>query len=129
MSRRGITAWIIEWDGTEHAMQRDGLSGVAAVLSGRLGAERVRWLTEQVYLDATSTEAERVLYARARSRNPYPAEFERVAGGIPWQGSITCGHNPWLHARKVTKLRAEKAPNGEERLVWEEIPRPEFPAL
>lgn len=64
-------------------------------------------------------------YAKNRTFNPYPAEFERV-NGVTWEGQITCGHNPWLFARLVDNLANTGEPDDEATVVWTERPKPDF---
>jgi hypothetical protein len=45
--------------------------------------------------------------------------------GLPWEGHVHCGHNPFLEARVVDGLHVELGPDGEERLVWNERPKPD----
>lgn len=124
----GVTAWIIEWQGTEHAMNQSRLSGVAAILNGRWGGERVRQLTEIIYLNATSTDAERIHYARSSASNPYRAAFN-THQGVPRTDQVLCGHHPFLFARRVRNLRARPTGTGGEALSWDEIPDPDFPSI
>lgn len=85
----------------------------------------VREYMEQYYIDNYYSVREKLLYAKSRKNNPYPAVFE-LLDNVPWQGRITCGHNPFLFGRLVRKLRIVDGPNGEE-LAWEELPIPQHP--
>jgi hypothetical protein len=100
------SAWLVTWDGTSPPDDR-----VVAVLNHRLGRNRVREIVEQMYVIlAGYGHAEKLTCAISAKSNPYPAlltNFER----------ITCGHNPWLYARRVTNLSVQEG-----RLVWTEPP-------
>lgn len=96
---------------------------VAAILNYRTSPERVRRFVELLYASRFYSYSEKLLFAKDRKRNPYPAEFGAV-NGLPWQGQVTCGHNPWLFARLVENLRVEVDEQGEEQLVWGEVAKP-----
>lgn len=61
--------------------------------------------------------------ARNKKLNPYPAHFSKI-NGITWLGRIYCGHNPYLFARKVDKLKVKVGENGKEIITWKEISKP-----
>ena len=100
------SAWLVTWDGTKLPHER-----VITVLNYRMGAEKVREIIEQIYLIlANYTVREKLMYACTAQENPYRAQvhkFERV----------TCGHNPWLYARRVSNLSMK----GDD-LIWTEPP-------
>jgi hypothetical protein len=103
---RGRKAWLVrwEWAGNHAAVEQP----VAAILSPRLGPERVRQAVELLYASLSYTPDEMLEAARDGGFNPYRATFNtvnvRMDGRdlqVPWQGEIACGHNPWLAARKA----------------------------
>lgn len=53
------------------------------------------------------------------SLNPYQATFGSLKG-IPWQGEVYCGHNPYLKARIVTNISSDSTG----KFTWEEIKTP-----
>ena len=121
-----MKAWLITWKWAgDHAAEDDP---VVAVLSARTSAKDVRKYVERLYVEKTASLAEKLSYARYNQPQelPYPAEFGQV-GGLRYQGEITCGHNPWLHARLVDDLRIEADANGNDVPRWTEI-RPRRPA-
>ena len=110
-----MRAWIITWDN----YQGTGDDSVVMVLNGRMGIERVRWYVELMYIEKTSSDAEKYDYARPKKsrRTAFPAEVTRTIKG---EGHIHCGHNPWLFARLVDELRVETNDDGVEVLKWKE---------
>ncbi|HYM46072.1 MAG TPA: hypothetical protein VES65_07935 [Solirubrobacteraceae bacterium] len=100
-------AWLVrwEWAGDRAAVEEP----VAAILSPRLGGEQVRRAVEMLYASASYSPDEMLRAAQQHgSFNPYPAEFATVSvkvngqtARVRWEGEITCGHNPWLTARKA----------------------------
>ena len=56
-----------------------------------------------IYANEFYTCRERIAFAKDKKLNPYGATFDDIEG-IPWQGRILCGHNPWLEARLVDNL-------------------------
>ena len=104
------TAWVVTWDWSgDHAKVEDR---VVAVLNYRLSSRNVSLFIEQLYCSYEYSHADKLSVAIRRKENPYPAEYAPPG--------ITCGHNPWLYARKVSILRIEKDVNGDESLVWDE---------
>jgi hypothetical protein len=83
---------------------------------------RVRQTVELLNANAFYTLSERMNYAKGQF-NPYPARYARI-GGVVWEGRIYCGHNPYLFARKVENLAVRENEDGDQTLVWDEIPRP-----
>lgn len=123
-SRIGISAWLVTWEWAgDHAKSE---RKIAAVLNPHWFPDRVREYVEFIYVNSSYAISERIAYAKNRSFNPYPAQFMRLAGGIPYEGEIICGDNPWLFARRVDHLAATGEPDCEEAVVWTERPRPDF---
>jgi hypothetical protein len=122
-SRKGITAWLVTWQWVgDHAKPE---RKIAAILNPHWSPDRVREYVEFMYVNSHYSISERIAYAKNRSFNPYPAKFACV-NDIPWNGQITCGHNPWLFARLVDNLAATGEPDDEEKVVWTERPKPNF---
>jgi hypothetical protein len=125
-SKKGITAWLATWDWLgNHAKPK---RKIAAIINPHWSPDHVREYLELIYVNSYYSLPERIAYAKNRSFNPYPAEFVRV-NGVPWQGQITCGHNPSLFARLVDNLAATTETDDEEKLVWTERSRPNFDKL
>jgi hypothetical protein len=119
-------AWLITWEWIgDHAKKENK---IVSILNYRVSPRNVRDYVERLYVDSEYSFTERVEYAKSRKNNPYPAEFDRI-NGVPWEGRIHCGHNPFLFARFVTNLRVELNADQREHLRWEEIPRPKLPKL
>jgi len=113
-------AWLVTWVGSDIENE------VVAIFNYRKSPKTVLEFLEQFYIATGYSDTEKLIYAKNKKHNPYPAEYERV-NGILWQGRIHCGHNPHLYACYVTNLGIVKDENDREKLVWEEIPKPEFP--
>ena len=119
---RGITAWLITWEHFgDHAVPP---SHIAAILNYRWPGDRVRKEVELLYVNSSYSLAERIAYAKNKSLNPYPAEFNRI-NGIPLTSQIICGHNPFLYARLVDNLLAVENDLGEAQVTWNERPGPD----
>jgi hypothetical protein len=116
-------AWLVtwEWEGAHAKPERR----IAAILNPRWSPDRVRKYVELIYVNSCYSHSERIAYAKNRSFNQYPAEFVSV-NGVPWEGEIICGHNPWLFARLVDNLAATGEPDDEEGVVWTERCKPDF---
>lgn len=117
-----MKAWLVTW---ESAGVRTKLENpVAAVLNPRMSPERVSEIIELLYVNQNFTLGERIAYCNNKKFNPYPAYYNRI-NGIPWLGRIYCGHNPYLLARKVDKLKVTTDEKGNETLSWKEFPKPD----
>jgi len=116
MSTRKVKAWLVTWEWCgEHAKRNEK---VAAVFDARVSSERVRWAVELLYAQETYTLSERIAWCLGnRRRNPYPAEFVKLEG-VPWEGEIHCGHNPYLRARLVDDLTVRRDHDGKETATW-----------
>ena len=120
-----MKAWLITWESTEDVPHN---KQVASILSARTGAEDVRKYVERIYVDHEFSLGERVDMARYNRPfpNPYPAQFIRIGRrNIKYEGEIQCGHNPFLRGRLVDNLKVVELEDGNEKLVWDEIPVPD----
>jgi hypothetical protein len=112
-----MKAWLVTWDWMgDHALVENR---IAAILNPRMSAGNVRNLVEFLYANFTFSLDEKIKYANNRRFNPFPAQFG-LLNGIPWEGYIHCGDNPWLFARKVSDIRLIDNGMVEEQLVWKE---------
>ena len=115
-----MKAWLVTWEWCgDHAKVEDN---IAAILNSRLSGKRVREIVELLYVNSQYSPGERLRYANGKKFNPYPAQFGTL-GRVPKEGEIFCGHNPYLHARRVDDCRVE-GDGVEETLTWKEIPKP-----
>ena len=116
-----MSVWLVTWEASKASLRPP--KRVAAVLDGRTSGEQVRRIVEAIYAYHTYSEAELVAFA-ARGRNPYRATLGDV-GGVPYDGLVTCGQDPFLTARLVDDLTTD--PNGV--VTWTERLPPEPRAL
>ena len=116
---RSSRAWLV----TLESMDKPAI--VVSLFKAQRAAEFVRSYMEQHYIDTFYWVQEKLLYAKSRKNNPYPARFEDL-NGISWQGRITCGHSPFLYGRLVLNLRVIAGPDGD-TLTWKESPIPPLP--
>lgn len=113
-----MKAWLVTWEWAgDHAKVSEP---VAAILNSRTSPDRVREIVEFLYANASYTLSERLACAKNKRNNPYPARFASI-DGFPWQGQITCGHNPFLFARLVEGISVQDDGTPEGRLVWKEV--------
>jgi hypothetical protein len=118
---RGQSAWLVTW----RSFDDDSKQGqIAAILSPRLGGERVREFVELLYLAEYSTTSDKIAYMSGTAEDPYPATFGQTLDYHPWHGQISCGHHPFLFARIVDDLKIEQDADGNERATWKERPKP-----
>jgi hypothetical protein len=112
-----MVAWLITWNWHDKDEE-----DVTLVLNYRFSETRIKNIVELLYVSKYLSDDEKMLYASNNKANPYPAEFDAI-DGIKYGGRITCGHNPWLHARKVDSLKEDKETG---KLTWRERPIPEM---
>jgi len=104
-----MKAWLItwEWSGDAAAVA----DRVVAILNPRWSVDRVIEIVEFLYAECNYNLNEQVAFARKPKNNPYRA--------IENFGLITCGHNPWLEARKVDKFEIFVDPKTKlETITW-----------
>jgi hypothetical protein len=118
---RGMKGWLVTWEWSGQHAKRDDT--VAAIFDSRLGVERIREYVEFLYATENYTLREQMTWARDRKNNRYPAQFGTL-NGVPWEGEIICGHNPYLRARLVDDLSVEVEAEGKEKATWKERPKP-----
>ncbi len=111
--RRGTKVWLVTW-----VWMNDSSAvtdKVVAILKPRLTPEKVSYIVELMYSITTSNLDEMAAYARHPEENPYCSKYE--------SGYISCGHHPWLEARKVSDLFIETDENTLiETIKWNELP-------
>jgi len=110
-----------EWVGDHAGPDRK----VVAVLNPRWSGNRVKEHVEILHASMCYSVDENISHANNRKFNASPAEFTRVQG-VPWQGRIYCGHNPFLYERLVNNLRVERDADGADHPIWSEVPMPDF---
>ena len=124
-----LVTW--EWLGDHAAVEES----IVSILNPRLSDKTVRKHVEQLYADLSYSFSERLCLVRKRGGNRYPAERimkpitvdKSGRKGPMFTGRISCGHNPFLLARKVADIKVQLDEAGNERLCWTEIPIPEPP--
>jgi hypothetical protein len=88
------SAWLVTWE---------GMSGVpddriAAILNYRLSVHSVKDFVELLYASLRYGPQEKLLLAKDRKNNPYPATMTIFQ-------NIHCGDDPHLYARSVSDLK------------------------
>jgi hypothetical protein len=118
-----MSAWLITWEPKTPHGRRTPRERIVAILDPRTAPDGIKTIVEALYNAAQYTLSEQAGFANRRKFDPYPAEYERFRGAR-FPGRITCGHNPYLYARLVDKLRIIGKP-GEEEVTWNDRPLPE----
>ncbi len=116
------TAWLVTWEWCgKHANPHE--EKVVILLNYKWGGKMVCKIVEQFYVYKYYTLSEKINCAKHPNKNPYSAKFV-IVNGIPFEGRITCGSNPFLYARMVSNVVIKKDKKGNEGLSWTEIPDP-----
>jgi hypothetical protein len=115
-------AWLITWEWAgDHTKVENK---VVAILDYRYSGRTILKFVEWIYLSNQFAFHEQIAYAKDRNNNPYPAKFGTIdvkeIGQALSESEITCGHNPWLLARRVYNLQAYIDANGNEHLEWKQ---------
>ena len=120
---RGMSAWLITWEEHPPGKRLAARERVVVILDPRMSSESVKTILEALHNSTEYTLSEQAGFANRRKFDPYPAEYTPFDGTV-FQGRMTCGHNPYLYARLVDKLRIVGSP-GEEEVTWTDRPLPE----
>ncbi len=108
-----MRAWMIQWRDSD--VKNPAKNQPVTFLSPRLGPGTVRRIVEALYGTRWYTLKERASAARQGGHVPYPAEISN--------GTVTCGHNPFLYARKVKDIEFTVDPDTQEEILrWVEWP-------
>jgi hypothetical protein len=123
-TKKGISAWLVTW---ENSGSQLSVPLIAAIFNSRWSSERVRQIVEVLYINSSYSLSERIRYAKDKSSNPYPAEFNKRQAGVPFSGHIICGHNPYLFARLVDNLvyDGDEFEDNERLVTWDDRVVPE----
>jgi hypothetical protein len=119
---RGGTYWLITWEGVDPILPKGSNEHVAAIVSAHRSTDYISKFIQDLHGTKCLSLAEQS--EQSRYRNPviaYPAEQHR--------NRITCGHNPFLVARKVRRLTVEIDDLGDEIANWDEFPQPNLPVI
>lgn len=112
MATHGVV-WLITWEGTNAGALPER---VAAVLHHRTNGKCISAIVELLYALQGASVEELAAYARKPTSNPYRAAQDG--------NGFVCGHNPWLYARLVEKLKVETdTGTGVQTISWIERPR------
>lgn len=110
-----MKVWLVTW---ESINQEDRIKNkIAAIYNPRWSSDRVELAVELLHAASQYTVGEQLQYANNKKFNPYPA-ISQVSQGAPFR--ITCGHNPYLEARKVSNLKVTLDAEGNEVVSWTE---------
>ena len=123
-SRRKLCQVVAQLPGTDRSTELSAVGSVEAVLFniGELD------FVEQLYIALTCGAWDKSALAASKRNNPYPALFGTI-DGIPWSSEVICGHNPWLHARRVKNLSITINDDNTQEASWEEVARSDVTRL
>lgn len=107
-------AWIITWEWmSDSAAVVDCFAGI---INYRKSRKHIVDLVEFLYNLRTSNLSELAAYAKNRKNIPYKAE-------VDFNGRITCGSHPFLHARQVQHIEVFVDSDSKiETISWEAFP-------
>ena len=113
------SAWLIMWETMGEELPYS--KRIIAIRDGRTSPERIKEFVEQFYISTSYSLSEKMHYSSHAKDNPYPAEYLSHPKGGRWTGGITCGHNPFVLARFVRKLKIYIDDENEPALSWEKV--------
>ena len=108
-----MKAWLVTWDWAGDAAAV--ADKIASIFPPQWPDDTVKRHVECLYALATSTAQELAAYAKRPSDSPYRARWDS-----PF---ISCGHNPFLVARRVSELKVVREGDGFEAISWREPDR------
>lgn len=114
-----MKAWLITWEwASKSAAKKDK---VVAILNPNIGHKRIKEIVEILYAAFSGDLIDMARYAKRPSKNPYSAKYFNPRG-VDYIDWITCGHHPYLEARKVDNLTVTFDRNrGMEIITWDEL--------
>lgn len=119
---KGATVWLIRWDSAKS--NNEISSTIAAILNHRLSGMSVKKITELLYVNKYYSLTERLSYAKNKQKfNSYPASFDDI-NGVPWNGRIVCGNDPFLVAEIVDDFVVIKNESGLDTATWRTRKKP-----
>ncbi|MBU2701157.1 hypothetical protein Ga0466249_002271 [Sporomusaceae bacterium BoRhaA] len=103
-----MIAWLIKWKwiGDHAKVEND----IAAIVNYRTSPDNVKSLVEQLYVNSLCLR-DRLRYVKSKSSLVYKANSDI-------NGTIICGDNPFLEARKVDILEVVECEQGKQSLVY-----------
>jgi hypothetical protein len=120
--KHGVTAWLIRRRFLhDHASRPDE---IVAILSGRLGGDRIREFVELSHFTRNYSLAEQasMLWPRPGGLQSR-ARFGETQEGDPWEGEVYTWGDPYLLARRVDQLVVDRDEDGKETVTWKDRPR------
>jgi hypothetical protein len=119
--------WLVTWESAGGRAATEIREPIAAILSGRMSGRQIAQILEYLYASRYYTPAEWLAWAKTGTP-PYHATLGEL-GGHTWEGEVSCGHNPYLYARKVDDLRFRAGADGAPKPHWKERARPSIPEV
>ena len=113
------SAWLVMWETMDDELPYE--KRIISIRDGRTSPDRIKEYVEQFYISTSYSLSEKMHYSSHRKDNPYPAEFFSHPSGGRWLGGITCGHNPFIVAHFVKKLKIYIDDEGGPALSWEMV--------
>jgi len=113
-----MNAWIVTWE--YFGDKSELIEELVTILSSRKSVRQMALFLEEHYLLATGSASDLKFYANRRGRLPYQALTTQVINSVPHGDRVTCGHNPFLYARKVTALEVKEVEKSREEITWTE---------
>lgn len=115
-----------DWCGQHAAVSQP----VAAILRPQIQGDTLLRIVELLYASTQYKPDEMLSAIRRDGPNPFRARWSTVEVDpdqrgrrvtVPWEGEVSCGHNPFLMARRA---RVWPVGDGSGRVEWEDDPRP-----
>lgn len=112
------SAWLITWE--DKNSNTFSTKNIISIRDARISGDRIADFIEQYYISTHYATKDKFYFSSRLKLNPYPAIYSKTKGGVPYMGSLTCGDNPYIHARLVKNLKMFY--NGiEEKFEWDDI--------
>ena len=103
------TGWLITWEWGNDA--KAVVDKVITIINHRRGGDSISNLIEIIYDINTSNIAELGSYAKDKAYRPYKSKSH-------FNGTITCGSNPFIMARKVKNIEISVNNDQKEVIKW-----------
>lgn len=111
-------AWLITWENKDSKSFNP--NNIIAIRDARVSGEKIADFVTLHYAAIKYSSTNKFRFSSKATPNPYPAIFSKTDKGISYACDITCGDNPYIHARIVKNLKISYE-NNTEKFDWEEV--------
>lgn len=111
-------AWLITWEDKNNSSFSN--DRVISIISSGVRSDKIATFIEQYYITNNYSLENKFFFSSKTKINPFPVVYAKTDEGLDYVRDMTCGNNPYIHARLVKNLKYSYK-NSKEELSWENI--------